>query len=89
MGCCNHRVFYSFWFLADLKTIYPTIYDKPLQTVNSILAVLHKDSLVSSKEQYLLSEGDPLENEEEDTGTMPTNPGAVTQAEVCDWSSCH
>ena len=47
------------------------------------LVVLHKDSLVSSKEQYLLSEGDPLENEEEDAGTMP-NPGAVTQAEVCD-----
>ncbi len=75
--------FILFGFLADLKTIDPTIYDKPLQTVNSILVVLHKDSLVSSKEQYLLSEGDPLENEEEDAGTMP-NPGAVTQAEVCD-----
>ena len=53
-------------FLADLKTIYPTIYDKPLQTINSILSVLHEDSLVSSKAQPLLSEGDPLENEEEE-----------------------
>ena len=74
--------FILFGFLADLKTIYPTIYDKPLQTVNSILAVLHKDSLVSSKEQHLLSEGDPLENDD-DAGTMP-NPGAITQAEVCE-----
>ena len=69
--------FLLFGFLADLKTMYPTIYDKPLKTVESILLVLHKDSLVSSKKQPLLSEGDPLENEEEDAGTVPT-PEAAT-----------
>ena len=63
--------FILFGFLADLKTMYPTIYDKPLQTVTSILLVLHKDGLVSSKEQPLLSEGEPLENEDDDTGEIP------------------
>ena len=63
--------FILFGFLADLKTVYPTIYDKPLKTVTSILLVLHKDGLVSSKEQPLLSEGEPLENEDDDTGEIP------------------
>ena len=67
-------VFILFGFLADLKTMHPTIYDKPLQTVNSILLVLHNDGLVSSKKQHLLSEGDFQENEDDDTGTIP-NPG--------------
>ena len=41
--------------------MYPKIYDQPLRTVESILSVLHKDSLVNSKDQHLLSEGDSLE----------------------------
>ena len=61
--------FILFGFLANLKTMHPTIYDRPLQTVESILLVLHKDSLVSSNEQHLLSEGEPLENEEEKEGS--------------------
>ena len=69
--------FILFGFLADLKTMYPTIYDKPLQTVNSILLVLHEDGLVNSKKQHLLSEGDPAENEEDGPPTTP-NPEAAT-----------
>lgn len=68
--------FILYGFLADLKTMHPTIYDRPLRTVDSILSVLHKDGLVSSKEQHLLSEGDSQENEDDDTGTIP-NPRAA------------
>ena len=55
--------FILFGFLADLKTMNPEIYDKPLHTVESILSTIHKDSLVSRKNQHLLNEGESLEPE--------------------------
>ena len=62
---------------ADLKTMHPTIYDQPLRTVTSILSVLHDDSLVNSEHKHLLSEGDPLANEDSgESGTTP-NPRAA------------
>ena len=52
-------------FLANLKTLDPTIYDGPLKTAQKIISVIHEESLVGIKKPHLLSEGDPLENEEE------------------------
>lgn len=53
-------------FLADLKTLEPTIYDKPLITAKRIISVIHEESLVGVKKPHLLSEGGPLENEEDE-----------------------
>ena len=72
-------------FAADLKTMDPTIYGKPLRTINSILSVLHEDGLVNTKRKNLLSEGDPLENSNDDAEKiLDPKAGPPRQAEACD-----
>ena len=61
-------------FLANLKTLEPTIYDEPLKTAQRIISVIHEESLVGIKKPHLLSEGDPLENEEEEDSEILDSP---------------
>lgn len=44
--------------LADLKSLYPTIYDKPLRTVQSIIAILHEDGQVQRQRDFADGSGD-------------------------------
>jgi hypothetical protein len=47
-------LFLVFGFIADLKTLNPVIYTKPLQTVEVILLNLHEEGQVEKSTSYNL-----------------------------------
>ena len=55
--------FILFGFLADLKTLNPDIYTKPLRTIENIINVLHNDGKVQETQPKLLLEETPLQDE--------------------------
>jgi len=56
-------------FLADVKTLNPNIYDKPKQTVESILAILHSDGVVQNSRPRLLGDPDGKPDDQPDHRT--------------------
>jgi hypothetical protein len=61
MGC-----FVLLGVLADLKSLFPAIYDKPLRTMESIITVLHEDAQVQRRRDFF---GGPAKS-----GGAPTIP---------------
>lgn len=51
--------FILFGFLADLKTLHPTVYVQPLRTVETILSVLHQDGQVQKPALLLIGDHIP------------------------------
>lgn len=60
--------FILFGFMADLKTLKPDIYTKPLAIVEQILSCLHQDGLVSTKAPQLLGPHDHDSEDQPDNG---------------------
>lgn len=59
--------FILFGFLADLKTINPSIYDRPYEIVNQIITTIHNDGLVQRNQALLQF----TEKQNGKTGEMP------------------
>jgi hypothetical protein len=61
-GLIFSMVFVAFGFTADLKTLDPTIYTKPLQTIEAILFNLHEGGQVEKNTSFRLPQS-PTEKE--------------------------
>lgn len=65
-GIVVTSLFMLFGFLADLKTLYPGIYTRPYQMVNTMLNTIHCDGVVNKAPVKLLGNTADRENGHED-----------------------
>ncbi|MHB1095626.1 MAG: hypothetical protein ACYC3F_05595 [Gemmatimonadaceae bacterium] len=60
--------------LADLKSLWPHVYDQPLRTVESIIAVLHEDAQVQRRRDFLTKPGRPEDSPDSPSHEYPQLP---------------